>query len=159
MSGAKRRSGGVGLGLIVAYKFVKASIELSVALAMLHFGTAIVAQRLSEVLEILRHHAAEAWSLALADQLVTISTGRNLLVVALALLLDGIFSLFEAWVLHRRYAWGRWLVVIATATLLPVECVALARHVSVGRIVILFANAGIVVYLSRQRGFGSAAAL
>ena len=45
--------------------------------------------------------------------------------------------------------WGPWLVVVATASLLPFEVVSFVRHPHVGRALILVVNLAIVAYLTR----------
>ena len=49
----------------------------------------------------------------------------------------------------RRYAWGPWLVVVATGLLLPVELFEIVHRVRLGRVVIFIVNLLIVVYLVR----------
>jgi len=72
----------------------------------------------------------------------------------LTLILDGALSLVEAWSLHRRYAWGRWLVVGATSGLLPLELAAMIRHPTrVGAAVILLNAAVVLFLLARPRAF------
>jgi uncharacterized membrane protein (DUF2068 family) len=154
-SGDRARAGAIGLRLIVGYKLVKALAELLLGVVLLFLGLAGLADHLQAVALSFRHHAAEAWSIALADRLVRAATERNLLVVALASILDGVVSSVEGWALHRRYGWSRWLVVGATACLLPFEVAALVRHLTAGRIALLSMNALIVVYLVLRRVAGA----
>lgn len=98
-----------------------------------------------------RAHAVAAWSIELAERLMRVTTERNLAVLGVASLLDGVLSFVEAWALHRRRPWSRWLVVGATCSLLPFEVVALVRHPTAGRVAILVVNAAIVVYLLRYK--------
>lgn len=141
---------GIGVRLIVGYKIAKAGAELLLGALLLTLGSASLAEGLRAVALTVRHHAAEAWSIELAERLVQVAAGRNL-VVALALLLDGVSSLVEGWALHRRYRWSRWLIVGATSCLLPFEVVALIRHLAPGRVVLLLGNALIVAYLIQRR--------
>jgi len=99
----------------------------------------------------IRHHATEAWSIVLAEQVVHASTGRNLLVAAVALIADAIASLIEGWALQRSYRWSGWLVVGTTSSFLPFEGIALLRHPSISPLVFLLVNALIVAYLIRRR--------
>jgi uncharacterized membrane protein (DUF2068 family) len=65
---------------------------------------------------------------------------------------DAVVSAAEGWVLRRRYPWGRWVVVLATSALLPVELYEILRRPSVGRALVLLINGAIVLYLvSRAR--------
>jgi uncharacterized membrane protein (DUF2068 family) len=67
------------------------------------------------------------------------------LVVAVAVIVDGTVTLVEGWALHGRYRWSRWLVVATTSSLLPIEVVTLVRHPSAGRVMLVLVNALIVV--------------
>jgi uncharacterized membrane protein (DUF2068 family) len=140
----------VGLRLIVAYKLAKSMLGVL-------FGSLVLAAPATLTYEVqklvwsFRAHAVAAWSVHLAERLMRATTERNLAVLGVALLLDGALSLFEAWALHRRRPWGRWVVVGATCSLLPFEIVALVRHATSGRLSILFVNLAIVLYLVRHR--------
>jgi len=63
---------------------------------------------------------------------------------------DGVLTAFEGWALAAGVVWGPWLVVGATASLLPIELIALARHATLGRGLALAINLAIVGYLLRQ---------
>ena len=139
-----------GERLIVGYKLAKAVVELLLCALLVSLGSAGVADGVRATAAMFRHHAVEVWSIELSERLVNVATARHVEVVALALLLDGLFSLFEGWALHRRYRWSRWLVVGATSSLLPFEVVSLFRHLRPGRAVLLFVNLLIVAYLLRR---------
>src|SRR5689334_1711317 len=91
------------------------------------------------------------WSMHLADTLVRVSSRRSLELGALALTIDGVFVLFEGWSLRRGFRWAPWLVVVATAALLPFEIFEILRRVRAGRVVIFLANVAVVVYLVQRR--------
>lgn len=152
-AGAKAKAGSrpPGIALIVAYKLGKALTELALVVSILVVGPGSVAGRAREAAVFIRHHAVAAWSTALAARLVGAATERHARVLTLALLLDGLFTCLEGWALHRRYGWGRWLVIAATACLLPFEVVALARHQSASRLGLLLLNVLIVGYLVRRK--------
>jgi len=138
-----------GLTLILWYKFVKGGAQLVLAAAvvvLMHMG---LGQDLLGLAEHLRHHA-RAWTLYLADLLVSASTARGLWILTVAMTADGGFSLFEGWALSRGHWWGPWLVVAATGSLLPFELVALVRHPHWGRVTVLVLNVAIVWYLARK---------
>jgi uncharacterized membrane protein (DUF2068 family) len=138
-----------GLRLIVGYKLVKAAAGLAIGVLILTLMSFGLAEHLQAFALTVRNHAAEAWSIALAKWLTNAATSRRLLVIALACLLDAVFSAFEAWALRRRYRWSGWLIVAATSALLPFEAVALAKHFTAGRAVLAAANVLIVLYLVR----------
>jgi uncharacterized membrane protein (DUF2068 family) len=152
----RRRSDAIGLRLIVAYKFLKAAAELMLGALVLSLASAGLADELHTVALSTRDHATAAWSVALAEWLMNAATARSLRVVALASLLDGAWTLFEGWALHRRYWWSGWLVVVVTASLFPFEAIAIARHARAGRIALMVVNVLIVAYLVRRRAAGAA---
>jgi uncharacterized membrane protein (DUF2068 family) len=146
---AKTPAEPIGLRVIVGYKFAKAGLEILLGTLLLFFASAHV-EELRALAANLRHHAAAAWSIALAEELVDAASGRKLVVAGLAAVFDGVLSAVEGWALVRRYRWGGWLVVVTTSSLVPFELIALARHLSPGRIVLLLVNAVIVLYLIRR---------
>jgi uncharacterized membrane protein (DUF2068 family) len=53
--------------------------------------------------------------------------------------------------LHYRKPWSRWLTIIATASLVPLEIYECAREPHVVRFVILAINVLVVIYLARRK--------
>jgi uncharacterized membrane protein (DUF2068 family) len=139
-----------GLRLIVFYKLVKAAVEALIGVLLI-LGSARVIDGLRDIAVKLREHAAEAWSVSLAERLVHAATARNMLVIAIASLVDAALSLMEGWALHRRYVWSEWLVVVATSCLIPFEVGELIRRVTLGRAALLGLNTLIVAYLLKRR--------
>ncbi len=140
----------VGLRVIVAYKLVKAALELALGVVLLAMSQTVTKELLF-VAHVVREHAVAAWSLLLSDRLVGFATRKHVVLVGLASILDAAVSCVEGWSLHRRYAWSRWLVVVATASLVPFEIASLVRRFSIGRVLVLAFNAWVVVYLVRHR--------
>ena len=132
---------------MVGYKQAKAIFEVLVGVLLLSLTAVGLADHLREVAVHIRHHAVEAWSIALAERLVRASTKRNLLVIGVASLLDGALSASEGWALCYRYRWSRWFVVGTSSILVPFEVLALAHRFSVPRLGLLGANVSIVIYL------------
>jgi uncharacterized membrane protein (DUF2068 family) len=138
-----------GLVLIIAYKLIKGVLWFVIAsflLVMMRMG---LSARLEGVAEHLRHHS-QAWAIELAELLTRASTTRGLVTIVVALFADGTLTLVEGWALVHGHWWGPWLVVVATASLLPFEVVSFARHPHVGRALILVVNVAIVAYLVRS---------
>ena len=69
---------------------------------------------------------------------------RNLALLALAF---GIVEAVEAVGLWREDRWAEYLTVVATASLLPLEVLELARHATVFRVGGFVVNVAVVVYL------------
>lgn len=144
-------SDAVGLRLIIGYKFLKAVGELILGVAVLVFLSAGLPDEVRELARRVREHATAAWSVDLAEWLTNAATRRNLRVVAVASLLDAVWSCFEGWALYRGYAWSGWLVIVATSSLFPFEVIAIARHVRAGRVALMALNVLIVAYLVRRQ--------
>jgi uncharacterized membrane protein (DUF2068 family) len=140
-----------GLNLVIFYKFAKSIIEILIGGAFLVLGSAGLAKEFAKIAQFVRHHAAQAWSISLAERLIDVSTVHNIFVIALALIFDGVLTGFEGWALRRGYVWSRWLVVVTTASLLPFEVLGSVRHPSAGRVFILLANILVVVYLVKSQ--------
>jgi uncharacterized membrane protein (DUF2068 family) len=138
-----------GLVLIIAYKLGKAGLWFVFAAALVVAVRMGFGHRMLGFADELRHHSG-AWSLKLAELVVTASSKRGLQTITVALVADGILSLIEGWALLRGHWWGPWLVVVATGSLLPFEVVAFVRHAHPVRGAILLANVAIVVYLVRK---------
>ena len=53
----------------------------------------------------------------------------------------------EGVALHLRKPWARWLTIIATSSLIPIELYEIAREPHPARIIVLFINVAVVIYL------------
>jgi uncharacterized membrane protein (DUF2068 family) len=140
-----------GVRIIIGYKLGKAILQLVAALILFYGATHGLAAALAEFAEKLREHAVHAWSNVVAAALLRFTDGRRTIwLAAYALLGDALLSALEAWALWRGFAWGSWLIVGASACLLPFEIHALARHIRVGRVILFLINLAIVAYLLRR---------
>ncbi len=140
-----------GERVIATYKLVKALVQAILGVGLIIAAAAGFAHALHNIALHLREHASAAWSVKLAEKLITVSTRRSLLIASCALLLDAAFSAFEGWSLRRGFWWSAWLIVIATGTLLPWEIFSLARRYSLWHVLLLVANLTIVLYLLYRR--------
>jgi len=139
----------LGLRLVIAYKLVKACGEVLLAAVL----AALLVWRtdgVRAVAAMLRRHVTAAWSLRLSELLAGAATPRHVALTVGALVLDAALTLCEGWALYRGFAWGPWLVVIATGSILPFEALELARHPRAGRLLILVVNIAIVGYLAAR---------
>jgi uncharacterized membrane protein (DUF2068 family) len=53
----------------------------------------------------------------------------------------------EGVALYLRKPWARWLTIVATSSLIPIELYEIAREVHPIRVIVLFVNVAIVIYL------------
>lgn len=138
-----------GLVLIIAYKLVKGGLWMTLAVVILVLMRMGIGDDVLAWSERLRHHSG-AWSVHLADLLVQASSRRGLWTVVVALVADGTLTLVEGWALWRNHWWGPWLVVVATASLMPLEVQSIVHAVHFSRVVVLVVNGVIVWYLARK---------
>ncbi|HXJ23045.1 MAG TPA: DUF2127 domain-containing protein [Polyangia bacterium] len=144
-----------GVRAIITYKVVKAILQTVAAAVLLYGAHHGLTASLTRFADHLRHHAVHAWSNIIVHLLERfLHAPHSIVWTAAAALADAALSSVEGYALWRGYAWGEWLVVGTTASLIPFEIYALTRHVRVGRVVLLILNLVIVTYLvnrARQR--------
>jgi uncharacterized membrane protein (DUF2068 family) len=105
---------------------------------------------LQDVAVKLGHHTSRAWSRTLAHVITGRVTPHAVSLTALALALDGVLTSLEGWSLRRGFGWGRWMVVVATGSLMPFELFAFARRGRWTELAAFLLNFAIVVYLARR---------
>src|SRR6187401_1382743 len=145
---AARTSG--ALGWIIALKVTK-------ALALVAFGSAVLLTRHTPP-ESLLADIAHAMHLPLASHLVQRAMGavtsltpkREVLIGVAAFAYGGLFAT-EGVGLYRRASWARWLTVIATGALIPLEVFEIARRPTAPRILTLVINIAVVAWLVRRK--------
>jgi uncharacterized membrane protein (DUF2068 family) len=139
----------IGLETIIVYKLTKAVLMAVVGCAaiwLLIRGTEAGAATLAEfILE----HFTGAWALRAATLIVRAATRGHVKILALAMIADSALSAVEGLALRAGRWWAPWLVVIATAALLPWEVWHFVRHPRWGRVGILVVNLAVVAYLLR----------
>lgn len=135
------------LKLIIAYKFTRAGLSVLAALVLIGLSLAGVATRAEAFVRDLHDHAAAEVSLEVTSLVLSALAPQHLWVVLGAVLLDAVMIFAEGWALLRKWAWGAWLVVVASGVALPFEMVAIVRHLSVTRVSLFVLNAAIVAYL------------
>jgi uncharacterized membrane protein (DUF2068 family) len=151
VSGAARRPArDLGVRLIVAYKAAKAIVEVAVGTALFLLAVSGEIATLQDATRQLETHVASRWSLLAARELSTVLTEHAVHLLAIGLLLDGVLSAVEGWSLWRGYRWGAWLVVLATATPLPLEVMEIARTHRASRVALALVNVAVVTYLARR---------
>jgi uncharacterized membrane protein (DUF2068 family) len=140
-----------GLQAIIAYKLTKAVAQAALggaAVWLLASGRAEAS--VATLAEFVLEHFAGAGALRVATILVRAGTSKHLEMLAIALLADAVLSSVEGLALRAGKWWAPWLVVIATATLLPWELWRIFRHPRWGRVAVLVINIAVVLYLLRQ---------
>jgi uncharacterized membrane protein (DUF2068 family) len=138
-----------GLEAIILYKLIKAALEAvagAAALGLLIRGAEAGAATLAQVL---LEHFAGGWALSAATFLVVSATSAHVKFAAVAAFADAALSAVEGIALSAGRWWAPWLVVVATAALLPWEIFGIVTHPKWGLVLLLLVNLAVVVYLLR----------
>jgi uncharacterized membrane protein (DUF2068 family) len=136
----------LGLRIIAIFKLTKSLLFIGAGLGVLHFLNRDVQSWLLEVMNTshinpMTHRSQ--WALDEAGQL---TKGKLEWISALAFTYGTLFAV-EGLGLYFRQRWAEYLVVVMTASLLPVEIYELCRHVSWIKISLLSGNLVILGYL------------
>jgi len=142
---------------IVAFKVLKATALLALSITLLatrHTDPVDLLIRFALVLHLPLTAELFQRAVSFATQL---TIGRQ---TALAMTAFGYAILMgiEGIGLYFRKPWARWLTIIATSSLIPIEVYELAREPRPLRLVVLVANAVIVAFLYRRRAMFDSAA-
>ena len=135
---------------IIAYKAVKAGVQLAAAVLLAVLLPLGLPTWVHDLCHALRHHFTQAWATNLAALLERGSTHRGIVLGSIALGLDGTLTAIEAWSLRAGRWWGPWLVVVATGALLPFEVYEFIREPHASRALLFALNLAIVLYLARK---------
>jgi uncharacterized membrane protein (DUF2068 family) len=139
-----------GIRLIILYKGLKAVAEVALAAALVLLAATGEIATFREAAIQLKEDLASRWSLLLGRVLATLLSERGVHLLEIGLALDGIVSAVEGWSLWRGYRWGPWLVIVLTATPLPLEALGIVRNHRPSRIALMLLNVAVVVYLARS---------
>ena len=137
-----------GLRLIIGYKLVKAVVVLALAL-WLTLSSGAAYREARHLIALLNEHPG--WLHKMAQWLDAHVTTSAVHAARIVTWLDGLVTILEASLLITGKAWGEWLVVAGVASLLPLEARAVWLHPHPSRILVLFANLLIVIYLVWHR--------
>lgn len=145
--------GWVGLEVIAVFKMIKAAGLILAglgALGLLNAGRFDALQDWLEQLSLQEGHHLAAF---LADKglyLMESATPKHLVVAALGSFLYAAIFLVEGIGLWRCKRWAEYLTITVTASLLPFEIFAVARHATLLRIGAVLLNIAVVTYLAWQ---------
>jgi len=137
-----------GIKIILAWKCAKAPLMFALALWLTFAPQG--AYRLAESLSV-ELSGGSATAMRISAWIHDHVTQRVVTGAAVLAWLDGLATVAEVVLLWIGKPWGEWIVTIGLATLVPVELVSLEQRPSVGKLLVLAANAAVVVYLFRRR--------
>jgi uncharacterized membrane protein (DUF2068 family) len=141
----------LGVRVIVTYKACKAILQATLAALLVYGLRHGLKADLADFALRLQEHAVHAWSNVVAAALFRfVHQKHSLMITAAALAGDAVVSAIEGWALWRGERWGSWVVIGATASLIPFEIAALIHRLHAGRVVVFAINASIVWYLARR---------
>jgi uncharacterized membrane protein (DUF2068 family) len=140
----------LGIRLIIAYKAVKAIGQFALAAGLVALSASGRLEAVRSLAEVLRADVTSRWSLLVGRALVALTSRHGLHLVELGLVVDGALTSVEGWALWRGFRWAPWLVVLATATPLPLEVLEIVRKHSAPRVAALLVNLAVVWYLARR---------
>ena len=109
------------LRTIITYKWVKGVVQLLLFAALVTTFAVGLDDDLARWAHEFRNHSTRAYAVLLGRALERATTPRGMHITLFALLVDGIVTCIEGWALQRRHAWGPWLVVGVSGSLLPFE--------------------------------------
>jgi uncharacterized membrane protein (DUF2068 family) len=138
------------LRVIIFYKFARGSLALLAALTLAGLVLTGHAAPLRDFVTELRDHGTSGVASRVAGLIAHLFAPGRMWVAIGALLLDGSVTVLEGWALYHGHAWGRWLVVLLTAALLPFEAYALYRKPRLGRALLLLGNLVVALYLANR---------
>lgn len=134
------------LRVIALFKLAKGLALLILALGVLHLLHRDVSEMLTHWLEKLRVDPGNKYAARLLSKAGLMDDKKVEIVSALTFFYSAIF-LTEGTGLFLQKRWAEWFTVITTASFIPLEIYELCKHVSAVKVVLLLANAVIVVYL------------
>jgi uncharacterized membrane protein (DUF2068 family) len=135
---------------IVAFKVVKALSLLALGAAFLSARHMPAQALLAEIARTL-HIPLSSRILQRAMTAAVSLTPRRELLLAIAAFAYGILFVVEGIGLARLAPWARWLTIVATSGLIPLEIYEIARRPTLPRVVVLVVNLGVLVYLVRRK--------
>jgi uncharacterized membrane protein (DUF2068 family) len=137
------------LPYIIAFKAFKAATLTALGIALLatrHFDPVPLLMHAALAVHLpLTSHLFERALALLANLTITRQTA-----LAISAFAYGALMAAEGVALYLRKPWARWFTIVATSSLIPIEVYEIARAPHPGRVLILIANAGVVVYLFRR---------
>jgi uncharacterized membrane protein (DUF2068 family) len=141
----------IGFTLIGAYKLITAALSVALGFGLFRLFQTDVRTSLEFIARGLRLDPENAFVHSLIVRLAGLNAGQRLWIEA-GTLIYAILHVVEGIGILRGKRWGGILIILATCSLIPIECLEIVRRRSFLRIIALALNAAIVAYLIIQRG-------
>jgi uncharacterized membrane protein (DUF2068 family) len=140
----------IGFRVIGVYKLTTAALSLALALGLFRLFRADVRTNLELFIRFVRLDPDNELIHTLIQQLSSLDHKRLLLIEA-GTVSYAILHTIEGIGILRGKRWGGFLIIVATSSLIPLECYEILRRRSLARIAALILNVGIVIYLIVNR--------
>jgi uncharacterized membrane protein (DUF2068 family) len=140
----------IGFKLIGIYKLVTAALSLALGLGLFRLFRSEVRTTLEPIVRGLRLDPENEFIHALISRLAGLDR-KHLLWIEVGTIVYAILHVIEGIGILLGKRWGGALIILATSSLIPIECLEIFRHRSFLRIAALVLNVGIVVYLVKNR--------
>ena len=137
-----------GLLVIAAYHLIKGTLLVVLGFGLLHYLHRDLAQTLAHWVDSLRVDPHNHYITWLLERVANVDS-RRLKEISAGTFFYAALAACEGTGLAMRMRWAEYLVVVTTASLLPIEVYELARKPDWPRGVILLVNVVVVVYLVR----------
>ena len=141
----------IGFTLIGAYKLITAALSVALGFGLFRLFQADVKTTLELIVRGLRLDPENAFIHSLISGLVSLDP-KHVVWIELGTVIYAILHTIEGIGILRGRRWGGVLIILATSSLIPVECYEIVRRRSFVRIIALTLNLAIVAYLIVQRG-------
>jgi uncharacterized membrane protein (DUF2068 family) len=140
----------IGFRLIGIYKLVTAALALALGFGLFRLFHADVRESLEPIIRNLRLDPENRLVHWLISRLAGIDR-KQLHLLEVGTIVYAALHVVEGIGILRGKRWGGVLIILATFSLIPVECYELVQRHSLPRILALAVNAGIVAYLIANR--------
>jgi uncharacterized membrane protein (DUF2068 family) len=150
VSGAVGKKEPIGFQIIGVYKLVTAGLSLALAFELSRLFKGDVRASLEVLIRFMRLDPDNALIHAVILRLAGIDR-KQLPWLEAGAIGYAILHTIEGLGILRGKRWGGLLIILATSSLIPVECYEILRRRSLVRITALLLNLGIVVYLIVNR--------
>jgi len=135
---------------IVAFKVVKAASLVALGAVLVRTRHMPADELLAQVAHTL-HIPLSSRVLQRALTAAASLTPRKEVLLASAAFAYGALFVVEAVGLARRVSWARWLTIIATGGLIPIEIYEIVHRPTLPRVLVLLVNVGVLIYLIRRK--------
>jgi uncharacterized membrane protein (DUF2068 family) len=140
----------IGFQIIGFYKLITAVLSLALAFGLFRLFRADVRTNLELLIRFVRLDPENTLIHALISRLAGIDH-RRLILIEAGTIGYAVLHTIEGIGILRGKRWGGLLIILATSSLIPLECYEIVRRRSFMRITALVLNLGIVVYLIVNR--------